>query len=238
LVEPVLETYLIVNADDFGLSPGVNRGIAKAHEEGIVTSASLMVKQAAAEEAAAYARRQPGLDVGLHVELQERRPWLRRWARGRSPRPANDQEVRKDVEGQLTRFRVLMGEDPSHVDSHRHGHRHEPARSVLLDLTQRLGIPLRESAEAIRFCGDFYGQLEGRPWPEGIQPAALVEIFESLTPGVTELCTHPGYADDVDQHYKRERAVEVETLCEPSVREAVNRLEIKLVTFRELNLAG
>ncbi len=232
------DTYLIVNADDFGLSPGVNRGIAQAHEEGIVTSASLMVEQTAAEEAAAYARRQPGLDVGLHIELREGRRGLRPWSRARRGRPADHEEVRAGVEGQLTRFRQLIGEDPSHLDSHRHRHRYEPARSILLDLTQRLGIPLREADERIRFCGDFYGQQNGRPWPEGIQPAALVELIEGLPPGVTELCTHPGYADDVDQHYKSERAVEVETLCEPSVRAAIDRLEIRLITFRELNLAG
>ncbi len=51
--------YLIVNADDFGLSEGVNRGIIRAHEQGIVTSASLMVRGAAAAEAARYARAAP-----------------------------------------------------------------------------------------------------------------------------------------------------------------------------------
>ena len=233
------DIYLIVNADDFGLSRGVNRGIAAAHEEGIVTSASLMVKQAGAEEAAAYTRRQPALDVGLHVELQEvRRSRLRPWSRSRRGGPAQLDEVRVEVEEQLTRYRELMGKDPSHLDSHHHRHRYEPARSVLLEMTRRLGIPLRESDEKIRFCGDFYGQQKGRPWPEGIQPSALVELLESLPPGVTELCTHPGYADDVDTHYKRERAVEVETLCEPSVRAAIDRLGIRLITFRELNLAA
>jgi chitin disaccharide deacetylase len=238
LVEPAPDTYLIVNADDFGLSRGVNKGIAKAHEDGIVTSTSLMVKRPAAEEAASSARAHPDLDLGLHIELVERRPRLLPWIRPRRPRTGNHEEVRADVEGQLTRFRELMGKDPSHLDSHRHVHRYEPARSILLDLARRLGVPLRESAQAIRFCGHFYGQQEGRPWPEGIQPSALVGIIESLTPGVTELCAHPGYADDVDTHYKGERAVEVETLCEPSVREAIERLEIRLITFRELNLAG
>jgi chitin disaccharide deacetylase len=232
------DMYLIVNADDFGLSRGVNRGIAKAHEEGIVTSASLMVKQPAAEEAAAYSRRRPQLDLGLHVELHDSRPRLPFWRHARRRQPVDHEQVRADVESQLAAFRRLTGGDPSHLDSHRHGHRHEPARSVLLDVAQRLGIPLRETDERIRFCGDFYGQQAGRPWPEGIQPTALVELIESLSPGITELCTHPGYADDVDQHYKSERAIEVGTLCEPSVRDAIDRRGIRLVTFRELSLAG
>src|SRR5260370_3831130 len=73
--------YLIVNADDFGQSPGVNRGIIEAHERGIVTSASLMVRWPAAAEAAAYARLHPRLSVGLHLDFGE---WVCRgggWAR-------------------------------------------------------------------------------------------------------------------------------------------------------------
>ena len=56
---------LIVNADDFGQSPGVNRGIIEAHEHGIVTSASLMVRWPAAASAAAYAREHARLGLGL-----------------------------------------------------------------------------------------------------------------------------------------------------------------------------
>ncbi|MBA2449837.1 MAG: ChbG/HpnK family deacetylase, partial [Chloroflexi bacterium] len=60
---------MIVNADDFGFSPGVSRGIVAAHERGIVTSASLMVRWPAAVAAAAYGRAHPALSVGLHVDL-------------------------------------------------------------------------------------------------------------------------------------------------------------------------
>src|SRR6266853_1306111 len=62
---------LIVNADDFGQSPGVNRGIIACHEHGIVTSASLMVRWLAAAEAAACARNHPTLGGGLHLGLGE-----------------------------------------------------------------------------------------------------------------------------------------------------------------------
>ena len=66
-----MSRVLIVNADDFGRTGGINRGIARAHEEGIVTSASLMVRDPAAAEAAAYAGEHPQLGVGLHVDLGE-----------------------------------------------------------------------------------------------------------------------------------------------------------------------
>ncbi len=60
---------LIVNADDFGRTAGINRGIIAAHERGIVTSATLMVNYAPAAEAAALARQNAGIGVGLHVAL-------------------------------------------------------------------------------------------------------------------------------------------------------------------------
>src|SRR5262245_44565211 len=63
--------YLIVNADDFVQSEGINRGIIDAFENGIVTSVSLMARWRAAASAAAYARAHPNLSVGLHVDLGE-----------------------------------------------------------------------------------------------------------------------------------------------------------------------
>ena len=53
---------LIVNADDFGQTAGVNRGVIEAHDRGIVTSASLMVRWPAAAEAASFARARPALE--------------------------------------------------------------------------------------------------------------------------------------------------------------------------------
>ena len=67
--------FLIVNADDFGLTPGVNRGIAQVHEQGLLMSASLLVRHPAAGQAADYARAHPKLSVGLHFDAAE---WLYR----------------------------------------------------------------------------------------------------------------------------------------------------------------
>src|SRR5258708_35880261 len=63
--------YLIVNADDFGHSSAVNRGVTYAHDQGIVTSASLMVRWPAAVQAAEYARARPGLSLGLQLDFGE-----------------------------------------------------------------------------------------------------------------------------------------------------------------------
>ncbi len=67
---------LIVNADDFGLSRGINRGIIKAYKEGILSSASLMVNMPGFLDAAGLARECPGLDIGLHLNFYRGRPIL------------------------------------------------------------------------------------------------------------------------------------------------------------------
>src|SRR5262245_43062710 len=109
----------IVNADDFGQSAGINRGIAQAHERGIVTSASLMVRWEAASAAAAYARAHPRLSVGLHVDLGESiyrgGEWITLYERvDREDARAVEAEIRV----QVSLCRELLGRDPTHLDSH------------------------------------------------------------------------------------------------------------------------
>src|SRR5262249_45151167 len=151
--------YLIVNADDFGLSEGVNRGIIEAVESGILTSASLMVRQPAAAAASAYARTKGRISIGLHLDLGE---WFFRdgeWLPLYSVVPTDDEKaVAAEVAHQLTEFRRLMGGNPTHLDSHQHVHRNEPVLSIARDLAKRIKIPLRDFNPAIRYCGDFYGQ--------------------------------------------------------------------------------
>jgi chitin disaccharide deacetylase len=224
--------WLIVNADDLGLSAGVNAGIVEAHERGIVTSASLMVRAPAAAAAAAYARRRSELSVGLHVDLGE---WAVRdgeWVLRYEVVPTDDPAaVAAEVVRQLDQFRTLIGRDPTHLDSHQHVHRAEPPRSVLIAAAGRLAVPLRHES-AVRYCGNFYGQAgRGEPYPAGITVGGLIATLAGLPPGYTELGCHPGWAADLDSAYAAERAVEVETLCDPRVRAAVAELGIELVSF-------
>ena len=71
-----LTTYAILNADDFGLSPGINRGIIEAHRQGILTSASLMVAGDAFEEAVALSHEHSSLSLGVHLTFVEGKPIL------------------------------------------------------------------------------------------------------------------------------------------------------------------
>ncbi len=222
---------LIVNADDFGRSRGVNQGIAIAHEDGIVTSASLMVRRPAAPEAAAYARNHLQLSIGLHVELGE---WVYRDDRWEVvqevPGPADE-----EVQRQLAAFISLVGHQPTHLDSHQHVHRQGEVGAVLSSVARELGVPLRAYDPRIRFCGDFYGQTaKGESLPDAIKVEALVDLLAALPDGVTELGCHPGVRTDDDLPYGRERSIEVQTLCDPRVRAALATNGITLCSYVDL----
>lgn len=231
---------LIVNADDFGLSRGVNRGVIEAHECGIVTSASLMVRYPAAVEAAAYGREHPRLGIGLHVDLGE---WVYRngdWeARYVVVPPDELVGVSAEVSRQLETFRALMGSEPTHLDSHQHVHGEEPVRSVLVSVARDIGAPLRHCTPGVRYCGAFYGQTsKGDPFPEALEVERLIEVLRGLRGEVTELACHAGYDSDLDTTYRAERATEVATLCDPRVRAALTEEGIELCSFSDLRLSG
>ena len=141
----VADRVLIVNADDFGRSAAVNGGIMRAHEHGIVTSASLMVRWPDAEPAAELARGTK-LAVGLHFDIGE---WEYRDGEWRAVYEVLEEEspdaVERELARQLERFERLVGHVPTHLDSHQHVHRDDarPARPAPRRRTARgPGAPL------------------------------------------------------------------------------------------------
>ena len=229
--------FVIVNADDFGLSAGINRGIIEAHERGIVTSASLMVRWPAAKDAAEIARAHPALGVGLHLDMGE---WIFRddeWMPLYRvlPRDADRQQYLDETRRQLEAFHSLLGRAPSHLDSHQHCHRDEPFRSVAVEISRALQIPLREIASPARYVGDFYGQCgRGQSFPELVSAASLRHILAELPPGVTELGCHPAAVLDFDSTYRQERLAELAALCDPGVAEIVASEKLRLISFHDL----
>jgi chitin disaccharide deacetylase len=225
---------LIVNADDFGQSEGINEGIIKAHEQGIVTSASLMVRYSHAIDAAAYAKSHPALGVGLHIDLGE---WIYNggnWDGLYQVVPLDDKiAVKDEIERQLESFYKIMGRKPTHIDSHQHIHLRKYISPIVIDIAKRLNVTLRRGNEKVMYCGDFYGQYEdGSPFHEAISPVGLNITLSKLPEGITELACHPALRNDVKTMYSLEREIEVSTLCDTGVKETIDRLNIDLCSFK------
>lgn len=233
--EEIAARTLIVNADDFGRCRLINAGTIRAHEQGIVTSASLMCRWPGASEAAGYAARRPALALGLHLDLGE---WLYRagdWSAAYEVVPMDDAEaVERETRAQLEAFRGLVGTDPTHLDSHQHVHRHEPVTSVALRIAEEIGVPLRSVDARVRYCGDFYGRSREGPLHEAISPQALIELMRALPEGVTELACHPGEGSESDEEYVMERRLEVAALTDSRVRATLEREGIRLGSFADL----
>ena len=212
--------YLIVNGDDFGAGRGINRGILEAHRRGILTSTSLMVDLPTSEEAAALSRGVPDLSVGLHVDLDA---------------AAHGSEYGAELHRQLRRFEELMGRPPTHIDSHHDVHRDPRLLPDFLELSRRCGSPLRGYSQA-RCISSFYGRWGGETHREQIGVPSLMRLLETeVGDGVTELSCHPGYVEpDLQSSYSSEREIELRTLCDPAVREALRERQIHLIGFRDL----
>lgn len=146
---------LIVNADDFGFSTGVNRGVIECLERGLVRSATIMVNTPGSEEAIAYAARHPEHGFGLHLNLAWGRPLTRRvptlcrpdgaflpspslmWrlSTGRVDADELEAEIGAQI-GALT----SRGVAPTHVDSHRHFHVFKSVHVAVTKVAATYGI--------------------------------------------------------------------------------------------------
>ncbi len=248
---------LIVNADDFGRSPGVNAGILEAHRRGIVRSATVMVLLPAARrgirEAAEGASR---LSLGLHFTLTGGGapaapagdvPALApggffRRSREELPEEIPAGEVRRELEAQIEAFQLLARKPPTHLDSHHHVALHPSVAPVFAAVARERSLRARASSEESRqtlraagvrtpdrFLDGFYG--------EKASFETLERILDELPEGTSELMCHPGLPDEElrrSSTYVDERAREVATLCDPRIRRLARSRRIVLVGFSRL----
>jgi chitin disaccharide deacetylase len=219
---------VIFNADDFGASVGVNRGIVHAHRRGVVTSTSMTVTGQAAEEAAAMAKDNPDLAIGLHWDV---------WGEDEREFDTTDEAaVRDEFARQLDEFHRLMGRMPTHVDSHRHAHFEHDLLPVFIELAEPLGVPVRGDGR-VKFVGGFYAQWEWKVTDlEHVSVDALAGIIRSeVGEGWTELSCHPAYVTDDYLHsvYLREREEELATLTDPRIKATLVDEGIELRSYAD-----
>lgn len=208
--------YLIINGDDLGLSPGVNRGIVEANSHGVLTSASLIVNSPWTADAVERIGDVPSMSIGLHVNL------------------ADENDVEKELRVQARLFQELVGRPPTHIDSHHDHHQRADVLPHFVALAAEYGVPLRGHS-SIRSLTSFYGQWDGASHPEQIGVDGLVLLLRAVEDGITELACHPGHADaELHSSYSTEREIELATLCHPRIPAALRELGIDLIGSSEV----
>jgi predicted glycoside hydrolase/deacetylase ChbG (UPF0249 family) len=151
---------LIVNADDYGLTEGISRGILHAHRHGVVTSTSVLANAPALDRVAGWLREQPTLGVGVHLALVGEDPPLLSTreiptlidGRGRFPaswrsfllraaaRRIDRADLRRELGAQIERVRGL-GVRPTHLDTHQHLHLWPLVAAVVTELASEQAVP-------------------------------------------------------------------------------------------------
>jgi predicted glycoside hydrolase/deacetylase ChbG (UPF0249 family) len=248
--------HLVVNADDFGLTAGVSRGILEAHRRGVVTSTTAIASLPPRPELDAEAVGLPTLGIGLHVNLTFGTPVSPVGAvpslvdgDGRFPRDlravearAEPDEVRREAEAQIEAFMRRFGRLPTHLDSHHHVHRLGPVSEPIMQVAVSAGLPLRSQDPGFRDGLRRHGVRTPDHFVGGDGAEAywtlerLLDTLAVLPLGVTELMCHPGRYDDelAYSRYGRQREVELSALVDGEARATAARLGIRLCHFGTL----
>jgi predicted glycoside hydrolase/deacetylase ChbG (UPF0249 family) len=180
-----------------------------------------MVLAPAAADAAALARRQPELSVGLH------------FVEDGTANLDDPAQAARALSAQLERFRDLIGRDPTHLDSHHHAHRVRDRMPTFTELVAPLAIPLRHDGR-VAYIADFWAQTEaGATDLDRVRrPSLLALVATAAGEGFTELACHPArVTGDFSSSYLGERAVELATLTEPGLKEELEAGGVTLVSY-------
>lgn len=216
---------LVVNADDFGFTRDVNRGIVEAHRNGILTATTLMATGAAFEDAVQLAAENPALDVGCHLVLVGSAPFPASVAQLTRAVALGRIKIYDELAAQVRRI-VEAGVRPSHLDTHKHTHLLPPVLDAVARISEEFRIPW------VRRPFDFPCTPQGLSWKKravsrafgvvkghftrvlakrgcrstdhfaGFQmtgqydAAGLIRLIRALPEGSTEFMCHPGFCTE------------------------------------------
>jgi chitin disaccharide deacetylase len=207
--------YLIVNADDFGYSYSVNKGIIEAHNKGIVTSTSVMVDAIAAHEAKELAK-YPDLSIGLHFELKEIK------------------NVKAELYRQIEKFISIVGTKPDHIDTHKKHTTESGIKEVLQEYVNQKKIPVRDFGYA-KFIDLFFGfHSDG-----DVSVSQLKKAIDEATDDYNEIMCHVGYSDDyLREHssYNDPRELELKSICDPDIKQYIHEKGLTLSNWKSISV--
>lgn len=238
---------LIINADDFGLTKGINKAIVDAYKKGALKSTTMMVTMNAVEDAVKLAKENKGLGIGLHLTATTGEP-IRKDLKSltdengkfygfydlRDGKAVIDaQELYLEWEAQLDKFRSLMGCMPTHLDSHHFAHLIEEYKGVAVKLANKHDLPMRAletnvDKKLVKYTMGFYDDR------------VCYEFFEEdraniLDEEIIDLMCHPAYCDsDLEalSSYTKTRELELEILTSDRVKKWIENNNIEITSYR------
>lgn len=240
--------YLIINADDFGLSAPVNEGIIRAFEAGGITNATLMVKRDFAGEAVRFAKNKPSLPLGLHLDLDDllggAEQGDERFNLDRIETMLQDDSFFKrldaEIDEQISTFKET-GLELTHIDGHHHLHAIPRIFQLLIEKMASHGIKtvrLSQKFDLVKYPPiewdySFFEEMKtllkqnGIIYTDHFITGWQAYDLQKMAEGVTELMTHPGTTEQW-------RIDELNTLTSGKWTDALNEQGIVLTSFREL----
>lgn len=235
---------LIINADDFGLRPGVDRGIMQLLLQGAVQSVSVMVNQSSSREAMAFIRNHPEFGAGLHLDLDsyfyEGGFCTDRQGKFLVPElffdnPVLLERIARDLDEQISLFYSGTGRMPDHLDGHHHVHLFPAVLQMVVPAMTAAGIP------AIRFIKSFYSLSSERAACMELLEQNRIAFAEKLVIGAVlppdssacsaEILVHPAADEPEEETWRIEH---YRVLQSYDFRSALESGNYRLIRFSEL----
>ena len=230
---------LVFNADDLGLSHGINRGILECYKKGVVNSASLMTNTPFFEEAVGFIHEHQLPNIGLHFNLTEFQPLLATHktlcnADGTFIRAITNQkqvdvrEVADELEAQYSKA-VRAGVCITHFDSHHHVHMSALLRKEFVTIAAKYRMPLRKCHNTYRNPlkrlrhywlyrkQPFYTELFSSLFYDEAATVANLNHLIKNTTATLEIMCHPGYEDQGNGAYNSQRLAELKLLTDAAL---------------------
>lgn len=231
----------IINADDFGLTKGVNRGIMQAHHDGLVTSTTLMATGNAFDDAVALAKENPTLGIGVHLVLTTQKPLLSdhqtlvneegyfKYKLETIDEKLSLEETYREWRAQIEKVKAYL--PITHFDSHHYMHFHEYLLPVAHQLAKEYQIPMRSFVSKppmeIKSDSEFYGK--------NANYETLKKVINS-SDDLLEIACHPAYVDEdlkAVTSYAEQRGAELQLLT-GKIKDEIQTRNIQLIHFGEL----
>lgn len=233
---------IVFNADDFGLSEGVNRAIIEAYQNGVVKSTTLMANGPAFEHAVALAKANPGLGVGIHLVATFGQSFVSHATdlvdeHNRFKRDQFDTDVFEHGASLYDEWCaqidfVLQHLPLTHFDSHHHTHLHPSLHDVVARIHQKYGLPYRSDCRVAQTSF----KLDGHFYKDSLSLATIRDIITNNEEDL-DIMTHPGFVDEAllnISSYTTHRERELELLTSSALKDMLNDYHIEICSYQSV----